>query len=105
MKTLKIATIATVITCIIIALCGVATATAEVYPVTAKVVEVDYDTDMVTVETFTGFLFAFEGCEDYMLNDCVSLIMDDHGTELIYDDAIVKAEYGGWELVNWYKGE
>ena len=87
----------------LIALCGVAS--AELYPETARVVDLDYAEDVVTVETFNGHLFAFEGCEDYALNDCVSLIMDDCGTELIYDDAIVKAEYGGWELVNWYKGE
>lgn len=78
------------------------TATAELYPMTAKVVEVDYDTDTVTVETFTGFLFAFEGCEDWAIGDCASLIMDDNGTEKIFDDEIVMAQYGGWELVNWY---
>lgn len=86
---------------VLIALCGVAT--AEIYPETAKVVEVDYDTDTVTVETFTGFLFAFEGCEDWMVGDCASLIMEDNGTELVYDDEIIMAQYGGWELVNWYR--
>ena len=72
---------------------------------TAKVVEVDYDTDTVTVETFTGFLFSFYGCEDWMVGDCASLIMEDNGTELVYDDEIIMAQYGGWELVNWYMGE
>lgn len=91
------------LTLVLIALCGVAT--AEIYPETAKVVEVDYNTDTVTVETFTGFLFAFEGCEDWMIGDCASLIMEDNGTELVYDDEIIMAQYGGWELVNWYMGE
>ena len=76
-----------------IALCGVAT--AEIYPETARVVEVDYIADTVTVETFNGFLFVFEGCEDY------ALIMDDHGTEKVFDDEIVMVQYCGWELVNW----
>ena len=101
MKTLKTAIIATAITLAIIALCGVATATAEVYPETAKVVEVNYSTDTVTVETFTGYLFTFEGCEDWQEGDCACLIMEDNGTEKIYDDEIVLAQYGGWELVNW----
>ena len=101
MKTTKIAIIATAITLVLIALCGIAT--AEIYPETAKVVEVDYDTDTVTVETFTGFLFTFYGCEDWMVGDCASLIMEDNGTELVYDDEIIMAQYGGWELVNWYR--
>ena len=103
MKTTKIITIATIITIVIIALCGIAT--AEIYPETARVVEVNYDEDTVTVETFNGFLFVFEGCEDYMEGDGVALIMDDHGTEEIFDDEIIMAQYCGWELVNWYTGE
>lgn len=87
----------------LITLCGVAT--AEIYPETARVVEVNYDEDTVTVETFTGFLFVFEGCEDYAEGDGVALIMDDHGTEEILDDEIIMAQYCGWELVNWYTGE
>ena len=77
------------------------TAFADVYPMTAKVVEVNYDEDTVTVETFTGFLFSFEGCEDWAEGDCASLIMDDNGTEKIFDDMIVMAQYGGWTLINW----
>lgn len=97
-------TITAIITAIIIiTLC--ATACANLYPETAKVVEVNYDEDTVIVETFTGFLFAFEGCEDWQEGDCASLIMDDGKTELIYDDSIVMAQYGAWELVNWSRSE
>ena len=99
MKTLKIATIATIVTIVIIVLCGVAT--AELYPQTAKVVEVDYDNNIVKVVTFNGFEYEFEGCEDYCIGDCVSLIMEDNETEKIFDDEIVLARYSGWELVNW----
>lgn len=77
------------------------TASAEIYPLTTKVIEVNYDEDLVTVETFTGFLFAFKGCEDWQEGDCASLIMEDNGTEKIFDDEIVMACYGAWELVNW----
>jgi len=77
------------------------TASAEVYPLTAKVTEVNYADDLVTVETFTGFLFSFEGCEDWAEGDCASLIMDDNGTEKIFDDMIIMAQYGGWTLINW----
>lgn len=103
MKTLKIATIATIITLALIALCGIAT--AELYPATARVISVDMDADLVTVETFTGYTYAFDGVEDWTEGDCCSLIMEDNGTDLVYDDAIIKAQYGGWGLVNWYEGE
>ena len=91
------------LTLALIALCGVAT--AELYPETARVVEVDYIADTVTVETFNGFLFVFEGCEDYTVGDGVALIMEDNGTEKVFDDEIVIAQYCGWKLVNWYMGE
>ena len=91
------------LTIAIIALFGVAA--AEIYPETARVVEVNYEEDTVTVETFNGFLYVFEGCEDYCEGDGVSLIMDDHGTEKVYDDEIIMVQYCGWELINWYTGE
>lgn len=93
----KLTAIALILILITIAL----TACADVYPMTAKVVEVNYDEDVVTVETFTGFLFSFEGCEDWAEGDCASLIMDDNGTEKILDDVIVMAQYSGWTLINW----
>ena len=91
------------LTLVLTALCGVAS--AELYPETARVVELDYDEDIVTVETFNGFLFSFYGCEDYCEGDGVALIMDDNGTEKVYDDCIIMVQYCGWELINWYMGE
>lgn len=77
------------------------TAHAELYPMTARVAELDYDQDIVIIEDFSGSLFSFYGCEDWQEGDCVSLIMDDNGTEKIFDDVIITAQYGGWELINW----
>lgn len=77
------------------------TACADLYPETAKVIEVNYNEDTVTVETFTGFLFVFYGCEDWQEGDCASLIMEDYGTDLVYDDAIIMAQYGAWILIHW----
>jgi len=87
----------------IIALCG--TASAELYPEVARIVEINLAEDIVTVETFNGFLYAFEGCEDYAEGDCVGMIMNDKGTDKVFDDEIVMVQYCGWELVNWYAGE
>jgi len=74
------------------------TASAEIYPKTAKVIEVNYDEDLVTIETCTGITYTFEGCEDWIEGDGVSLIMEDNGTESILDDSILMAEYTGWTL-------
>lgn len=91
----------TIIALILILTAIALTAYADLYPETAKVVEVNYDEDLVTVETFTGFLFVFEGCEDWAEGDCASLIMEDNGTEKVFDDEILIAQYSAWNLVNW----
>lgn len=74
------------------------TASAEIYPKTAKVIEVNEAEDLVTIETCTGITYTFEGCEDWAEGDGVSLIMEDNGTESILDDCILMAEYTGWTL-------
>ena len=79
----------------------VPSALADLYPLTARVYAIDYDEDTVIVETFNGDLFDFDGVEDWAEDDCCSLIMDDNGTALIYDDAIVSARYCAWTLTNW----
>lgn len=76
------------------------TANAEIYPKTAKVIEVNEAEDLVTIETCTGITYTFEGCEDWTEGDGVSLIMEDNDTESILDDCILMAEYTGWTLEN-----
>lgn len=91
----KLTTIALILILTTIAL----TACAEMYPQTAKVVTVDYDTDTVTVVTYMGFTYTFSECEDWMEGDGVALIMDDNGTEGITDDLVLMARYTAWDLV------
>lgn len=75
------------------------TASADVYPMTAKVISVDYAEDVVLVQDYNGFIFAFEGCEDWFEGDGASMVMDDNGTpEDITDDVILMAHYCGWDL-------
>ena len=77
-------------------LCG--SACADLYPTTARVTKVDRSADLVTVETVTGLLFTFEGCEDWEEGDCCSLLMDDNGTDSVLDDLVLDAIYSGWIL-------
>ena len=68
----------------------------DLRPMTAKVVELDRENDIVTVENAGGFRFAFCGCSDYCLGDYVSAIMHTNGTPGIADDYFVKVHYSGY---------
>ena len=63
------------------------------YPETGKVISVSGD--VVTVETCTGNLFEFYGSEDWMIGDCVSMILNSCGTPTVEDDEILKVKYSG----------
>lgn len=68
------------------------------YPNMAYVIEIDHKTDTLTAKDSIGHLWVVEGVEDYMEGDLVSIIMDSKGTDLIYDDEVVKMHYcGRWE--------
>jgi len=68
------------------------------YAMTAKVVALDYTVDLVTVEDFNGFRWCFYECDDWQIGDCVSIVMHDNDTPLIFDDVIYSVRYGAWEL-------
>ena len=65
-------------------------------PMTAKVVDLDYPADTVTVETATGHLYAFHGCEDYCVGDYVSAIVWKNRTDTMTDDVILSVHYAGY---------
>lgn len=68
------------------------------YPNVACVVEIDYAIDTLTVKDLIGHLWVVKSAEDYMEGDFVSMIMNSNGTDLIYDDEVVKMHYcGRWE--------
>lgn len=73
----------------------------KLYALTTVVVNVDYDNDVVTVEDFNGFLWEFENCDDWFEGDCCSMVMDDMGTEIIFDDEIISVRYNAWNLERW----
>ena len=67
------------------------------YPTTGIVIEVNYDTDTVTVEDFNGHLWSFYGCEDWMIDDICAMLMNNCGTpETILDDTIITVRYCGY---------
>lgn len=66
------------------------------YALTTQVVQVDYENDVVVCQDFNGDLWTFEGCEDWLYGDIASMVMNDKGTPIKYDDEIISVRYGGW---------
>ena len=62
------------------------------------ITNLDYQTDIVTCETSTGFIFEFYGCEDYFINDIIICTMDNKGTKEIFDDEIIDTSFSGFCL-------
>lgn len=71
----------------------------ELYPTAGIVCNVDHLADMVYIVTFDGQEWAYGGAEDWAVGDIIAMVMDNMGTELIYDDEIVAVNYLGW--VEW----
>lgn len=69
---------------------------SELYPACGIVVEIDEENDLVMVEDFNGDIWIFEGIEDWFIGDICAMMMDDNGTDTIYDDIIVSVRYCGW---------
>lgn len=68
------------------------------YAQTAVVMDVNRDDDVVVCEDYNGNTWEFYGTEDWIVGDCVSLIMNDSGTQEIYDDEIISVRYSGWVI-------
>lgn len=65
----------------------------HIYSNVAKVIELDRNNDIVTVIDGIGYTWQFSGCEDWMINDYVSFVMYDMGTESVTDDIIIDLHY------------
>lgn len=79
---------------LLLLLTGSGSATETTYPMVGRVVEVNYITNTVTIESHNN-LWDFYGTEDWELGDIAACIMSDNGTQTIYDDKILLATYQG----------
>lgn len=68
---------------------------SHIRPLCGVVVEVNYKEDYIAIEDFTGNVWEWEGVEDWQEGDIAALIMDDNGTENIFDDIILDIQYCG----------
>lgn len=66
----------------------------DFYPVRGIIAEINRTEDIVYFVDPTGNEWGFYGVGNWQENDMVVVIMDDNGTENIYDDQIITV----WEL-------
>ena len=78
--------------------------TPDVYPQTfiaTKVEWVSEETQLVTIESVTGFVYQFySDAGDWTPGDLVACIMDRNGTPEITDDVVIDANYSG--IAEWF---
>lgn len=74
---------------------------AEIYPQAFIVNAIDPAQDAVILMDSNGNEWIWFGIEDYYVDDIVAAIMDDNGTEAIYDDTIIMMRYSGY-IEGWY---
>ena len=65
------------------------------YAKSGIVTRVDRKTDTVTFVDRSGNEWSFTGAEDWMVGDHIAVVMDDYGTETIFDDRVVSVRYEG----------
>ena len=70
--------------------------TSSEYPQTFVVTEVNQAADTITLEDFNGYTWTYEGAEDWLPGDIAAAIMDDNGTDIIFDDSIKQLRYTGY---------
>lgn len=74
-----------------------AVAVDNYYTRTGLVVDLDYDTDTVTVVDGADLVWQFTGCEDYCIGDLVEMLMQKTGKpDYILDDVIFSTCYAGF---------
>jgi hypothetical protein len=68
---------------------------SHIRPLCGIVIEVNYGENYIAIEDFTGNVWEWEGAEDWQEGDIAAMIMDDNGTESIFDDIILDIQYCG----------
>lgn len=64
-------------------------------PITAKIVDLDRTSDIVSIQMANGHVFQYSGCSDYCVGDYVSAIIYDP-TGYVQDYEIVSVHYSGY---------
>ena len=65
----------------------------QLYAATMRVYATDEKTDVLTLEDSQGFLWEIAGVDDWTAGDFANVILDDAGTDQIFDDQILAVKY------------
>lgn len=69
----------------------------SIYPQTFIIDEIDEQNDLVYLATFSGFVYIWEGVDDWQVGDIGAAIMYNNNTpDDITDDYIMVLEYSGF---------
>lgn len=66
------------------------------YPSTMIVEHLDYSNDTVVLRDSVGFIWEFNGTEDWVIGDVASVLLYDNGTDVVFDDEICRVYYSGF---------
>lgn len=69
----------------------------DVYAKSGKIVELDYENDVVTCKDCVGYVWEFYGVEDWHVGDWCAMVLKTMGTQSILDDEIISVRYECWE--------
>ena len=83
-------------------------ASAEHYIRFGNVIDIEYDTDCVSVDDGLGAIWEFYGYDDFYYGDLVCMIMDDRGTYYYANDDTVLYAFPctveeAWQIVEEYQ--
>lgn len=67
--------------------------------IVTNITDLEDDTQVIELEDYNGNVWEYEtDSTDLFINDTVSVILDDMGTDIIYDDEIVSIRYNAWTI-------
>ena len=69
---------------------------SHIYPMSGIVTEVNRQENKIIITDSVGNEWEFNGTDDWHIGDIAAMIMEDNGTEKIYDDEIIDVQYDGW---------
>lgn len=69
---------------------------SHIYPMSGIVTEVNCQENKVIITDSVRNEWEFNGTDDWHIGDIAAMIMEDNGTEEIYDDKIIDIHYIGW---------
>ena len=78
----------------LILICVATTAEAKLYYRFGNIIDLEWDTDIVSADDGMGNIWEFDGCDYFFVDDLILMIMEDNDTpDYIYDDKVINA-YG-----------